>query len=386
MKKNSEKVTADNFFDNTISAKSANRKKFTKIFAGISLATLITCGTVLGFAPLASSSVSGNSSTSSSMSATTTAESAEDLKTHVAEYKADIESGKIKYAPSALGLDPANDPVLFTTESGLEIKMSNANPGAINGGKFANSALNGYTYLTMGSYNGYAINWLLTAVSNKLVDTTSPAGKFLNSLTSKNAYITAPIPGTNNLYCDSTLPAGQARLISESVFGTSQGITLSYLQSAGTGQVSIYKEADTWGGTRVVGTNHFSTTVTNYIANDTLGLAQYRNNGFITTDLFIPPDSLINLLTTKIAYSIETGTATAYWNANGYSQSRSDFPRGTYSSTVYKAYYDTTGTLVNATVGTYTVYCDKDYDRDLRGLTNTDNTAAIRTALVIKFM
>ena len=61
---------------------------------------------------------------------------------------------------TGLGLDPKNDPVVYTTESGLEIRMSNANKFS---GTVTTTTNNGYTYtqdltsfyyFTMGTWSG----------------------------------------------------------------------------------------------------------------------------------------------------------------------------------------------------------------------------------------
>ncbi|MFQ6749947.1 MAG: hypothetical protein ACLRFR_03860, partial [Clostridia bacterium] len=54
---------------------------------------------------------------------------------------------------SPLGLNPKNDPVIYTTESGLDIKFG-ATP-------VESGALAGYTYFTMGNYEGTDINWVI---------------------------------------------------------------------------------------------------------------------------------------------------------------------------------------------------------------------------------
>ena len=52
-----------------------------------------------------------------------------------------------------LGLDPENDPVIYTTESGLDIKFGAAN--------LSSGVLSGYAYFTMGTYGGKTINWVI---------------------------------------------------------------------------------------------------------------------------------------------------------------------------------------------------------------------------------
>ena len=53
---------------------------------------------------------------------------------------------------SPFGLCPETDPVVYTTESGLEIKCSNA---------LTNTNLASYTYFTMGEYEGTPVNWVI---------------------------------------------------------------------------------------------------------------------------------------------------------------------------------------------------------------------------------
>ena len=53
---------------------------------------------------------------------------------------------------SPFGLNPATDPTVYTTSTGLEIKYAN---------ELSNSNLAGYTYFTMGEYEGTPINWVI---------------------------------------------------------------------------------------------------------------------------------------------------------------------------------------------------------------------------------
>ena len=57
-----------------------------------------------------------------------------------------------------LGLDPENDPVVYTTDWGLDIKF-HADWGTF--GTSAATGVSGYTYFTMGSYGGTNINWVI---------------------------------------------------------------------------------------------------------------------------------------------------------------------------------------------------------------------------------
>ena len=127
-------------------------------------------------------------------------------------------SSGVQVNPSPLGLDPENDPVIYTTESGLEIKYG----GLDIEGTLESGELKGYPYFTMGTYGGYAVNWVIigraTDVTqnfhidgvetvlfsnwktnsmrrlsnyfmNNIFETTSPAGSAINSTTESKSYI-----------------------------------------------------------------------------------------------------------------------------------------------------------------------------------------------------
>ena len=140
------------------------KSKFLKPFSFTSLALLMGAAGVFAFAPLGTGpSVAGAS------------EMVDQINT-----KADGEN--IKYAPSALGLDPENDPVIYTTESGLEIKYGGATT-ILGGGNEqsdfsaaplpSGKPLSGYPYFTMGTYNGYAVNWVIIGKSTTGIPTSS---------------------------------------------------------------------------------------------------------------------------------------------------------------------------------------------------------------------
>ena len=124
------------------------KSKFLKAFGFSSLALLMGIAGTMAFAPLgATPSVAG-------------ASTVDQINT-----KADGEN--IKYAPSALGLDPENDPVIYTTESGLELKshyISNATP------------VSKVQYFTLGSYNGTPVNWLIVGITDSGFYDNTPAG------------------------------------------------------------------------------------------------------------------------------------------------------------------------------------------------------------------
>lgn len=117
-----------------------NKNKKIRVFATSSLALLIGLGGVLGFTTATSSSqassLAGNSST-------TTAQS--------------------QLLNGTLNLDPENDPTLFKTDSGLEVKFA--------GGTLTSeqsTSLAGYGYFTLGSYNGTPIHWVIIGYSNTI--------------------------------------------------------------------------------------------------------------------------------------------------------------------------------------------------------------------------
>ena len=119
---------------------------------------------------------------------------------------------------SPLGLDPENDPIIYTTESGLEIKYG----GLDLEGTLASGNLKGYPYFTMGTYSGKAVNWVIIgrapdvtqnvyigekqsllfstwkANSNNVLakyfasntfETNSPAGSAINASTASKSYV-----------------------------------------------------------------------------------------------------------------------------------------------------------------------------------------------------
>ena len=212
------------------------KSKFLKPFSFTSLALLMGIAGTMAFAPLgASQSVAGAS------------EMVDQINT-----KADGEN--IKYAPSALGLDPENDPVIYTTESGLEIKYG----GESVSDKVASGPLAGYPYFTMGTYNGYAVNWVIigrntndtvftSAISahlystwktnnnvssatyatkgyyffNNTYETTTPAGNAINGVVPSKSYVADVTKATKSVVANAEVPSGCVLAISECCLGYS---------------------------------------------------------------------------------------------------------------------------------------------------------------------
>ena len=130
---------------------SKSKRKFLKTFSFTSLALLMGAAGVFAFAPLG---------TSPSVA------SANEIETTTA---------------SGLGLDPKNDPVVYTTESGLKIKQSkgkieNTITTTTNTNYSYTQDLSGYFYITMGKFTGTIYN------SNNLTSTYSVSNQEINWL------------------------------------------------------------------------------------------------------------------------------------------------------------------------------------------------------------
>ena len=71
-----------------------------------------------------------------------------------------------------LGLNPATDPIVYTTASGLQIKKSD--------GKYSSTIndqdLIGYYYFTMGTYSGHNVNWIILGRGQMAIADNTPAG------------------------------------------------------------------------------------------------------------------------------------------------------------------------------------------------------------------
>ena len=164
------------------------------------------------------------------------------------------------FTTTGLGLDPKNDPVIYTTESGLEIRYG----GLDYGGTLTSGTLSGYHYITMGKYNNADINWIIIARDSNLTaarfvgdktsyaytswklnakllfqryymenihETSTPAGSAINSSLS-NSFIVDNEDWTVNI---SSVPLEQDNdLPNNCVFVVSQGILGSCQFSTGT--------------------------------------------------------------------------------------------------------------------------------------------------------
>ena len=159
----------------------------------------------------------------------------------------------IKYASSALGLDPENDPVIYTTESGLEIKYCGEN---VNDQLASGKPLSGYPYFTMGTYGGYAVNWVIIGRNtndtvfldklqtyiysawksntvnsatyqtngsyffNNTYETTTPAGTAIDTDSANKAEVIDLAKATKTVVGTEEIPSGCVLAISENCLGT----------------------------------------------------------------------------------------------------------------------------------------------------------------------
>ena len=132
---------------------------------------------------------------------------------------------------TGLGLDPKNDPVVYTTESGLEIKMSNANKFSstvtitTNTGYSYTQDLTSFYYFTMGSFSGtiykgnstsatYSVanepvNWIILGVGSHSTSFVDSVSNYLFSALKNNPYLFSYSENYFNNDHESISPAGQ---------------------------------------------------------------------------------------------------------------------------------------------------------------------------------
>ena len=189
------------------------KKKIVKIIAASGLAVMMGVGTLCGvlLAPMNSA-------------------------------QASVGGGVTNSTTSPLGLDPENDPVICTTESGLEIKFHQTFKDYY-AGNLETGALAGYSYVTMGKYNNNPINWVVIGMSNAGLGGASlgdvdwgidqtPAGLAVeDSILNKVANTT--IVGDNNaliyylngVAMSDELEQGELLMLSEGILGTAKVAT-----------------------------------------------------------------------------------------------------------------------------------------------------------------
>lgn len=111
------------------------------------------------------------------------------------------------FTTTGLGLDPKNDPVIYTTESGIEIKYG----GLDIEGTLGSGALKGYPYFTMGTYDNKPVNWVIIGRANDVTQNVHINGKesLLFSTWKNTSRATLSNYFMNNIF-ESTTPAGAA--------------------------------------------------------------------------------------------------------------------------------------------------------------------------------
>ena len=304
------------------------KSKLFKTISFSSLALLMGIAGTMAFAPLGASP-----------SVASASETVDQINT-----KADGEN--IKYAPSALGLDPENDPVIYTTESGLEIKFGGYyGKGGVDYESPDGGALSGYPYFTYGVYSGYPVNWIILAKSttgtfaektlngvetvadyqklsvwqgktarspsyadffSKTYEITTPAGlaiknnNLLNDITArKYEYITTKITDSviASLPTNSGIAASSVFCVSECVFGSSY-----------------------WSSSDAGGCDTLNSAISNRFSN--LGLTTDQLNVMVTRTApsYSGAHGIATYLTTdalRVAYNIGTRTPATYWTNQG---------------------------------------------------------------------
>ena len=205
-----------NFEDNCTATKEQAticNKKFSKIVCSFGLAAL------LGAMALFGAACTPNSAATSGPQGTQSAAGG---------------SASTGSSTSPFNLNPETDPVLFTTQSGIDIKFG--------GATVESGGLTGYTYITMGTYGGNPVHWVIIGYhsslsylfgediivgGNDLINGTiddSPAGEAIKN---NNLYF---IFGQKN---DQDLEYREVLLLSETSLGESTfGNTSSYNASA----------------------------------------------------------------------------------------------------------------------------------------------------------
>ena len=158
MPQNKERYTnfVNNFSKNSkkpIKGVSFLRKpRLFKVLAASGLALFMGIGTLCGalIAPINGSAAASMASQSSQTGQQADKNASANLS---AENQAKAELDAQILAGDSLGLNPKNDPVVYTNEKGLNIKFHFQT--------FESGILNGYAYFTMGNYNGADVNWII---------------------------------------------------------------------------------------------------------------------------------------------------------------------------------------------------------------------------------
>ena len=210
------------------------KHKFLKTFSFTSLALLMGIAGTMAFAPLGASAQGGALANASETVETTTEQGL--ISTH------------------------ENDPTLYTTESGLDIKFGLATPnietslstGNLKGFPYftTTSGSTTYTWVIIGQAEDKPLgaskpasflfsNWTSLSeyfinknyFSNNILDTTTPAGTAINSVSPSKSYV---IDSTNfgNLTTNSEIPSGCVLVLANNIVATGVFNTVYYYGSS----------------------------------------------------------------------------------------------------------------------------------------------------------
>ncbi|MBO5309908.1 MAG: hypothetical protein J6A98_01735 [Clostridia bacterium] len=285
--------------------KKKSNKRLLKIFAAGGLAFFMGVGTLCGvlIAPMNSAHATTSGATSASNAAN----------------PAGVAQSPDR-ALEAVRLDPATDPVVYTTESGFEIKSH-----TVAGNTLANSKVQ---YFTLGSYNGTPLNWIILATSPTLVETSTDAGIAIND---------ANANGMVSMMTDSKLLENQALVISEKVFGTYSFEVISSSQKTATtpswsgyltgksivqsAAKTLLDEVSDYYSSYTGDYSDFVTTTNNFFSNNTFGLDSYLNKQIVHNTNFnnnygflLTSSQISNYLAPSVAVAKNfDGTNCAYW-------------------------------------------------------------------------
>ena len=257
----------------------------------------------------------------------------------------------VKPAPSPLGLDPQNDPIIYTTESGLEIKYGGIDIEQ----SLASGALTGYPYFTMGTYDNKPVNWVIIGRNSNVTVFNNPLSpKLFSSWISNTNYIFSKY-FFDNIYETST-PAGSA-INNTTAF-------MSYIQDSGSVSLSSIKTGDSeipsgcvfvisetclgnsvYGSNGTYGTSTLNTYITNLLETG-LGLSTTEQNLFQTVTVKTTGAAADTTQCQLFQIDDETGGTFAMISYIEYSQSitNSNFwLRGSTGAIKGSAHYMTTG-------------------------------------------
>ena len=209
-------------------------RKLVKILGASGLAIMMGVGTLCGvlIAPVAGATASSNAGDLAA-----SAQLGDSALSPEEQAKAELDANIINSGSKGLGLDPENDPIVATTDWGLDIQFHAAGEGTwkssmSTNGSVSSSALSGYLYFTGGTYSNVSLKWVIIGYStntatgpvavpgtnvSSLVPDSSPAGSSITShAASQQVYVNSyKSPTFTNAVGNAEIPAGCVLCISE---------------------------------------------------------------------------------------------------------------------------------------------------------------------------